>query len=84
MGVALVLAWFVQASRYLLSDSLYLYSSLRAACFYVPIVFGISCFFLYPIWSKLLHGRPGALVAMGSTVCLCWSVAELVLGRHLP
>jgi MotA/TolQ/ExbB proton channel family protein len=73
-GVTLVLAWFVQVSR----------DSLPAACFYVPITLAICCVFVYPFWSKFLYRRPGALVAMASTLCLCWSVAELVLGRHLP
>ena len=83
-GVTLALAWFFQASRYFLDSSFYLSSALWAACFGVPITFAISCFVLYPIWSNVLHRRPGRLIALGSTLCLCWSVAEFVLGRHLP
>lgn len=83
-GVALALAWFVLVSRYFLEDSSDLSSSLRSACFSVVMKFIISCFVLYPIWSRLLHRRPGALVAIGSLLSLCWSVAEFVLRRSLP
>jgi hypothetical protein len=76
VGVALVLTWFVQAARY--------FPRLGAATFYVLITFGVCCFFLYPIWTKFLNRRPGALIAIGSALCLFWSIAELVLGEHLP
>lgn len=85
-GATLALAWFVQAARFVPGyDSTYMFSSaILYACFYVPITFAIGCVFIYPFWSKFLHRRPGALVAMASTLCLCWSVAELMLGGHLP
>ena len=73
-GITLVPAWFVQAWCY----------TLPAACFGVPVYLAISCFLLYPVWSKLLHRTPGVLIAMGSTLCLCWSVAVFVMGRNLP
>jgi hypothetical protein len=83
-GVTLALAWFVQASRYFFEDSSCLSCSLRNACFGAGITFLISCFVLYPIWSNLLRRRPGALVAAGSILSLCWSVAEFLLRRPLP
>jgi MotA/TolQ/ExbB proton channel family len=83
-GAALVLAWFAQTSRYVLVDSISLGSAVRVACFYLPIVFGLSCLPMYLVWVKLLGRRPGGLIALGSVFCLCWTVAELVLGRHLP
>jgi hypothetical protein len=83
-GTALVLAWFAQASRYFLVESLSMGSAVGVACFYLPIVFGLSCLPMYLVWVKLLGRRPGGLIALGSVFCLCWSVAELVLGRHIP
>lgn len=85
-ALALAVACLVQAVRFVPGyDSPYSYSSaILYACFYVPITFAISCFFVYPFWSKFLHRRPGALMAIGSVVSLCWSVAEFVLGRPLP
>ncbi len=83
-GAALVLAFFAQASRYVLVDSLSLGSAVRMACFYLPIVFGLSCLPMYLVWVKLLGRRPGGLTALGSVLCLCWSLSELVLGRHIP
>jgi hypothetical protein len=83
-GTALVLAWLAQAWRYLAVDFISVSSAVVAACIYLPIVFAISCLPVYLVWSKLLRRRPGGLVAMGAILCLCWSVAELVLGRHLP
>ncbi len=83
-GAALVLAFFAQASRYVLVDSISLGSAVRVACFYLPIVFGLSCLPMYLVWVKLLGRRPGGLTALGSLFCLCWSVAELVFGVHLP
>jgi len=83
-GTALVLAWLAQAWRYLAVDFVSLSSAVLAACIYLPIVFVISCLPMYLVWSKLLRRRPGGLVALGSILCLCWSVAELVLGVHLP
>jgi hypothetical protein len=91
-GTALVLAWFAQLSRYLLAgsvsteflDSISLQGALFAASISVPIVFAISCLPAYLVWSKLLRRRPGGLMALGSVICLCWSVAELWLGRALP
>ena len=83
-GAALVLAFFAQASRYVLVESLSLGSAVRIACFYLPIVFGLSCLPMYLVWVKLLGRRPGGLTALGSVFCLCWSLSELVLGRHIP
>jgi len=83
-STALVLAWLAQAWRYLAVDFVSLPSALLAACIYLAIVFVISCLPMYLVWSKVLRRRPGGLVAMGSVLCLSWSVAELVLRRHLP
>jgi hypothetical protein len=73
-GTALVLAFCVQVLR----------SAASAPWIYTPITFGISCIPAYPLWVKLLRRRRGGLVALGSLLCLCWSVAELLLGTHLP
>jgi hypothetical protein len=83
-GTALALAWLAQFSSYAAVDSVSLASAVLAACIYLPIVFAVSCLPMYLVWSKVLRRRPGGLVAMGAILCLCWSVAELVLGRHLP
>jgi MotA/TolQ/ExbB proton channel family len=83
-SMALVLAWFAQASRYFFVDSLSLGSAVAVACFYLPIVFGLSCLPMYLVWVKLLDRRPGGLMALGSLFCLCWSLSELVLRQHIP
>jgi hypothetical protein len=33
---------------------------------------------------QLLRRRPGGLAALAAAFCLCWSLAELLLGVHLP
>lgn len=73
-GTALVMAWFVQALRV----------SAGAAFLYVPLMFGISCLAMYPVWARLLHRRSGGLTALGATFCLCWILAELASGVSLP
>ena len=85
-GVALAVEGLVQAARFVPGDnSPYLYSSaILYACFYAPITFAISCLFVYPVWLKFLNRQPGVLLALGSVLSLCWSVAELALGRPLP
>jgi len=88
-GTALVLAWFAQASRYFFFGLLPMDAAVRAPWFHTLIIFGISCLgvgciLAHPVWSKLLRRRPGGLVALGSILCLGWSVAELLLGVHLP
>jgi hypothetical protein len=82
-GTALVVAWCVQAARYFFYDSLPLYSTARAACVRVLFTFAVSCLPVYPVWIKLLRRRPGGLAVLASIFCLCWSIAELVLGVHL-
>jgi hypothetical protein len=73
-GTALVLAWFAQTLRL----------SVEAAFLYVPLMFGISCLFVYPVWAKLLHRRSGGLAALGAVICFCWTLAELVTGVSFP
>ena len=73
-GTALVLALFAQTLRL----------SVEATFLYVPLMFGISCLFVYPVWTKLLHRRSGGLAALGAALCFCWTLAELVSGRKLP
>lgn len=73
-GTALVTAWFVQALRL----------PAEAAFLYVPLMFGLSCLAMYPVWAKLLHRRSGGLAALGAGFCLCWTLAELVSGVSLP
>jgi hypothetical protein len=51
---------------------------------HLPLMFVVSCLAAYPMWVKLLRRRPGGLIALASVICLCWSVAELVLGTRLP
>jgi hypothetical protein len=80
---AVALAWLVQLLRYF-QYSLSLYSSVQTVCLCIPCMFGISCLLMYPVWTRLLRRRSGGLAALGSTFCLCWSLAELVLGVSLP
>ena len=51
---------------------------------YLPFTFGLSCLPAYPLWAKFLRRRPGGLVALASIICAGWSIAELLMGRHLP
>jgi hypothetical protein len=83
-ATALVMAWMAQVLRYFGDYSLPLYQSVQTACLFFPFLFGISCLPMYPVWTKLLHRRSGGLAALGSLFCLCWSLAELVLGVSLP
>jgi len=73
-GSALLVAWLSQVLR---SGDLVPWVQL-------PLMFVVSCLAAYPVWVKLLCRRSGGLVALASLICLCWSIAELLLGRHLP
>jgi hypothetical protein len=73
-GSALVLAWRAQV---VLAQEL-------LPWVHLPLMFVVSCLVAYPLWVKLLHRRPGGLMALASVICLGWSVAELALGKHLP
>jgi hypothetical protein len=70
--------------RYFDQYSLSFYSSVQTACFCIPFMLGISCLLMYPVWTRLLRRKSGALAALGSTFCLCWSLAELVMRVSLP
>jgi hypothetical protein len=83
-GAMLFLAWCALAARYFGHDALPWDSAVPSACFYIPILLGVSCLFAHPLWIKVLHRRPGGLAALGSTICLAWTVAEFLLGRALP
>jgi hypothetical protein len=83
-GMALVLAWSALALRYFGHGWVSLSSAVGWGFVYVVLMLGISCFPAYPVWVKVLRRRPGGLAALGSMVCVCWSVAELVLGSDLP
>jgi hypothetical protein len=83
-GTMLPLAWCALAARYFGRYAVPWDTAVLLACFYIPILFGASCLFAYPIWIKLLHLRPGGLAALGSTICLAWTFAEFLLGRALP
>jgi hypothetical protein len=83
-GTALVLAWSAQASRSFLFGALPWFPAAVSPWIHLPIIFAISYVPAYPMWVKLLRRRPGGLLALASVFCLCWSTAELVLGRHLP
>ncbi len=71
---ALLAAWLAQVVR----------SGDLVPWVHLPLMFVVSSLASYPVWAKFLCRRPGGLVALASIICLCWSVAELVLGRHLP
>ena len=73
-GPALLLAWLAQVLR----------SGDFVPWVHLPLMFAVSCVAAYPAWAKFLHRRPGGLIALASVICLCWSIAELALGRHLP
>jgi MotA/TolQ/ExbB proton channel family len=73
-GTALVMAWYVQTLRL----------PVETAFLYLPLTFGISCLFVYPVWTKLLHRRSGGLAALGAAICFCWTLAELASGVSFP
>lgn len=77
VGTMLLVAWCAQVFLDVEYD--FLASYVR-----VPIMFGLSCLPAYPLWVKLLRRRPGGMLALASIICACWSIAELVIGRHLP
>ncbi|HXB68475.1 MAG TPA: MotA/TolQ/ExbB proton channel family protein [Candidatus Acidoferrales bacterium] len=79
----LVVAWSVQVVRYFEHDFFPLGPATRTACVYVLFTFCVSCLPAHPLWVRLLHRRPGGLPVVGSLICFCWSVAELVLRVHL-
>jgi hypothetical protein len=83
-GTALVLAWCAQVSRYFGHDALPMFPVALTASVFLPITFAISCLPACLVWVKLLHRRPGGLVALASILCSCWSAAELLLGVPLP
>jgi hypothetical protein len=83
-GTMLALAWCALAARYLEHDARALYSATGWACVNVLIMFGVSCFPAYAVWVRVMRRRAGGLKVVASTLCLCWSVAELVLGAPLP
>ena len=83
-STALFIAWFLQALRYLSDIEFSLYAVVQDSCLYILFTFGLSCLLVYPAWVRLLHRRRGGLVALGSVFCLCWTVSEFVVGRHLP
>ena len=83
-GAALFAAWGVQASRNFDDYSLQLHSVVVNAGIYVAFMFGLACLVAHPVWVKVLRRRHGGLAALGSALCLCWSVARLVWGGHLP
>jgi hypothetical protein len=83
-GTGFLLAWCALAVRYFAHESISLSSAVGWGFVYVILMFGISYFPAYPVWVKVLRRRPGGLAALGSMVCLCWTVAELVLGGPIP
>lgn len=76
-GIAFLAAWFAEAMFYVDEYSLPAYIRF-------PLMCGLAFLPAYSVWVKLLRRRPGGLIAVASTICLCWSVAELVLRRQLP
>ena len=80
---ALALAWFIQVIFCFYHELLPLHVAVGAACSHLLFKFGVSCLLAFPVWTKLLNPRrPGCvavLAALGSAVCLCWSIAELLL-----
>jgi hypothetical protein len=83
-GTALAGAWCVQMARYFGQDAIPLHPALWAACVYLVLMCGLSFVPAYPVWTLLLRRRSGALVALASIICLCWSIAELVLDVPIP
>jgi hypothetical protein len=70
----LALAWLAQAFRLSAVD----------ACIWTPLLLAVCCIFVYPFWSRFLRRRPGTMLALASGLCLCWTLAEFVLGKSLP
>jgi len=79
----LLLTWCTQAMRYFWFDTLPLISATWVACKYVLVTFAISCLPAHVVWIKVLHRRRGGLAVVASAFCLCWFVAELLLGIHI-
>jgi hypothetical protein len=76
VGTVLVTAWFAQMLNFNFST--------ETACVKVLSLFVVSCLAMYPVWTKLLHRRPGGLAALGAAICFCWTLAELVTGVSFP
>lgn len=82
-AAALALAWCLQVFRYFAQDFLPIGSAIPTACIHVLFVIALSYVPAYGVWAKLLHRRPGGLLALGSAFCLIWCLAEVVLGVRL-
>ena len=83
IGLLLVFSWGVQTVRYLDNDELPLVSAIPRAVAYVIFVFAVTWFTAYPVWLKALHRKSGVLVVLASSVCLSWSLIELLFRVHL-
>ena len=73
-GVALAAVWCIQAWRYFDFYAPFP-SAAGAASIRTLFRFGLSCLPAYLIWVLLLRRRPGALLALASVLCACWSAA---------
>lgn len=80
---ALVVAWTVQAAIVFDSTTLPLWLVALNASGRALYMFGLSCFPAYLAWIALFHRRYGAMVALASALCFCWSVIDLVLYLRL-
>lgn len=82
-GAALFVAWSIQALIIFDSTTLPLWLVALNASGRVLYMFGLSCFPAYLAWIALFHRRYGAMVALASALCSCWSVIDLVLYLRL-
>jgi hypothetical protein len=77
-GAALVAAWCVQVLVNFDNYFLQLRWVALNAGIWILFTFGVSCLAGYPVSIKFLHRRSGSLPLVGSVLCLCWNLAELV------
>ncbi|HLK17942.1 MAG TPA: MotA/TolQ/ExbB proton channel family protein [Bryobacteraceae bacterium] len=83
VAALLLMSWCIHIARYFNHYELDLASGVRTAATYVAFTFAVSWFVCYPLWFKVLRRSPGGLAASASLMCLSWSVAEFIVGRHL-
>ena len=72
-----VLIWCTRVAEYFFYESTPFQSAAASANFYVPITFGISCFY------AIFYRRSGGALVLGSVLCLCLNLIELAFRIHL-
>jgi hypothetical protein len=57
--------------------------AVRAGGWHVLFLFGLGCLPAQFVWSRARRRRRGHVVLLAAGLCLCWCVAELLVGAHL-